>query len=100
MRLIALISLLALAHVPAFSQYYFTGEVEGLHGDKLQHVLITVLSTGSVYRSGVDGDFAITSRSSTDTVTFQYDGYESYTTAIASTQVLKVTLNRLAAPPG
>lgn len=84
-------------HVPAFSQYYFTGEVEGLHGDKLQHVLITVLSTGSVYRTGVDGDFAITSRSPSDTVTFQYDGYESYTTNIASTATLKVILNRLAA---
>jgi Ca-activated chloride channel family protein len=98
LRLTALISLLALAHVPAFSQYYFTGEVDGLHGDKLQHVLITVLSSGSVYRTSVDGDFAITSRLPVDTVTFQYDGYESYTTTIRSTQVLKVTLNTLAAP--
>jgi Ca-activated chloride channel family protein len=84
--------------IPAFSQYYFTGEVEGLHGDKLQHVLITVLSTGASYRTGVDGDFAITSRSSEDTLTFQYDGYEAYTTSIRSTEVLKITLNRLAAP--
>jgi len=98
LRLTALISLLALAHVPAFSQYYFTGEVEGLHGDKLQHVLITVLSTGSVFRTGVDGDFAITSRLPVDTVTFQYDGYESYTTTIRSTEVLKVTLNKPVAP--
>lgn len=98
MRLIALISLLALVHVPAFSQYYFTGDVEGLHGDKLQHVLITVQSSGSVYRTGVDGDFAITSRVPDDTLTFRYDGYEAYTTRVRSTEVLKVTLNRPAAP--
>ncbi len=98
MRLTALISLLALVYVPAFSQYYFTGDVEGLHGDKLQHVLITVLSTGAAYRTGVDGDFAITSRQPDDTLTFQYDGYEAYTTQVRSTAVLKVTLNRPAAP--
>ena len=97
MRLTALISLLVLAHFPAISQYYFTGEVEGLHGDKLQHVQITVLSTGSIYRTGVEGDFAITSRLADDTLSFQYDGYEPYKTTIHSTDVLKITLNSLSA---
>ena len=97
MRLTALISLLALAYVSAFSQYYFTGEVEGLHGDKLQHVQITVLSTGSVFRTGADGSFSITSRQPEDTITFQYDGYERYTTRIHSTDVLKITLNTMGA---
>lgn len=84
--------------VPAFSQYYFTGDVGGLHGDKLQHVQITLLSTGAIYRTDADGNFAITSRLPEDTVIFQYDGYEAYTTLIRSTDVLKVTLNRLADP--
>lgn len=95
MRLTALISLLVLAHFSAISQYYFTGEVEGLHGDKLQHVQITVLSTGSVYRTGVEGDFAITSRLADDTLCFQSEGYEPYKTTIHSTDVLKITLNAL-----
>ena len=81
-----------MAHVCACAQYYFTGEVQGLHGDKLQHVAIRVASTGMVYRTGADGNFAITSRQQEDTVSFIYDGYESYTTVIRSTESLQVTL--------
>ncbi len=97
MRLTALISLLALVHLSAFSQYYFTGEVGDSHGDKLQHVLITVLSTGTVYKTGADGNFAITSRQPADTVTFQYEGYEQYTTLIRSTDFIQITLKMQAA---
>lgn len=96
MKLTALISLLVLAHAHVFSQYYFTGEVEGLHGDKLPYVTITVSSTGSVYRTGADGDFAITSRQDDDSITFTYDGYQQFTTAVRSTDFLKVTLQRQA----
>jgi Ca-activated chloride channel family protein len=80
--------------VSTFSQYYFTGEVGDSHGDKLQHVLITVLSTGTVYHTGADGDFAITSRQPDDTVMFRYDGYEQYTTTVHSTDFVKITLKR------
>ena len=100
MRLTVLISLLVLMPVSVFSQYYFTGEVGDLHGDKLQHVLIKVFSTGTVYRTGADGNFAITSRQPDDTATFQYDGYEQYTTTIHSTDFLKITLKMQEAPLG
>jgi Ca-activated chloride channel homolog len=89
-----LISLLVLACVHAFSQYYFTGEVDGMHGDKLPHVLITVSSTGVVYRTGANGDFAITSRQNDDSITFTYDGYQKYSTAVRATDFLKITLRR------
>ena len=79
-------------HVRAAAQYYFTGEVQGLHGDKLQHVTITVRSNGSVFVTGVDGDFSIVSRQAEDTLTFVYDGYEHYTTSINSANFLQVTL--------
>lgn len=63
-----------------------------MHGDKLQHVTITVRSSGSNYLTGVDGDFSIASRQADDSVTFALDGYEQYTTAIQSTVFLQVTL--------
>ncbi|HEV9037719.1 MAG TPA: von Willebrand factor type A domain-containing protein [Puia sp.] len=88
----ALISLFLMWHIRAAAQYYFTGEVQGMHGDKLQHVSITVKSSGSVFLTGVDGDFSIVSRQSDDTLTFVYDGYEHFTTSIKSTDFLQVTL--------
>ena len=88
----ALISLFLIWHVCARAQYYFTGEVQGLHGDKLQHVAITVKSSGSVYLTGVDGDFSIVSRQANDTLTFAYEGYQQYTTSIKSTDFLQVML--------
>lgn len=87
-----MISLLVMAQICANAQYYFTGEVQGLHGDKLQHVTITLRSTGGVFRTVADGTFAITSRLPEDTVSFAYDGYESYTTVIRSTESLQVLL--------
>src|SRR5262249_6468747 len=81
-----------MGHFLASAQYYYTGEVQGLHGDKLQHVSITVRSSGSVYLTGVDGDFSIVSRQAYDTLTFAYDGYEQYTTAMKSSDFLQVTL--------
>jgi len=88
----ALILFLVVGHSCASAQYYFTGEVQGLHGDKLQHVTITVRSTGTVYLTGVDGDFSIVSHKSEDTLVFVHDGYEPYSTAIRSTDFMQVTL--------
>src|SRR5579872_3101798 len=87
-----LISLLSLAHSFVFAQYYFTGEVHDSHGDKLPYVTIKVLSTGMLYKTGTDGDFAISSHQPDDTVTFVSDGYEHYTTRIRSSETLQVTL--------
>ncbi|HXB93817.1 MAG TPA: von Willebrand factor type A domain-containing protein [Puia sp.] len=91
----ALILFFSLWHFCASAQYYFTGEVQGFHGDKLQHVTITIKSTGSAFLTGVDGDFSIVSRQAEDTVTFTYDGYEPYTTAIRSTDFLQVLMKVL-----
>ncbi|HVS97503.1 MAG TPA: von Willebrand factor type A domain-containing protein, partial [Puia sp.] len=82
----------SLGQICASAQYYFTGEVQGLHGDKLQHVAITIRSSSGTYLTGVDGDFSIASHQSEDTVTFTHDGYEPYTTAIRSTDFMQVTL--------
>ena len=87
-----MISLFVMAQICADAQFYFTGSVEGLHGDKLQHVAIAVRSTGMVFRTGADGTFAIISRQPEDTLSFTYDGYEPYTTVIRSTELLQVML--------
>jgi Ca-activated chloride channel homolog len=82
------------------AQYYLTGEVKGFHGDKLQNVAITALSTGVVYLSGLSGEFRIISRQEEDTLTFSADGYETYTTAIHTMGFLQVTLKMIPFPRG
>lgn len=90
--------LILTAYSPLSAQYYFTGEVKDLHGDKLQRVAIIVQSTGLIYQTGRYGDFEIVSKKSDDSLTFAYNGYEQYTTSIKSTDFLKVTLKRLIPP--
>jgi Ca-activated chloride channel family protein len=90
--------LFIVAYSPLSAQYYFTGEVKDLHGDKLQRVAIIVQSTGLIYQTGRYGDFEIVSKTTDDSLTFAYNGYEQYTTAIKSTDYLKVTLKRLTPP--
>jgi len=90
--------LLLIAYSPLSAQYYFTGEVKDLHGDKLQRVAVIVQSTGLVYQTGRYGDFEITSQKADDSLTFAYNGYEQYTTAIKSTDFLQVTLKMLTPP--
>ena len=98
MKLPALIFGLCLTSASVSAQYYFTGEVQDLHGDKLQHVSILVWSTGAVYRTGRSGDFEITSFHPDDSVTFTYEGYEHYSTVIRSADFLQVTLMRRVPP--
>jgi Ca-activated chloride channel homolog len=74
------------------AQYYLTGEVRECHGDKLQNVGITVLSTGLTFHSDLEGQFGIVSRTMDDTLTFEVDGYESFTIPAHSTEVVQVTL--------
>ncbi|HVU96938.1 MAG TPA: von Willebrand factor type A domain-containing protein [Puia sp.] len=94
----SILLLLITAYSPLSAQYYFTGEVKDLHGDKLQRVAIIVQSTGLIYQTGRYGDFEIISKKNDDSLTFAYNGYEQYTTAIKSTDFLKVTLKRLIPP--
>jgi Ca-activated chloride channel homolog len=74
------------------AQYYLTGEVVDCHGDKLQNVGITVLSTGLTFHSGLHGEFGIVSRKTDDTLTFAGNGYESFTIDAHSTDVIQVAL--------
>jgi Ca-activated chloride channel homolog len=84
--------------VPACAQYYFTGEVQDLHGDKLQHVSIVIWSNQSVFHTGRSGEFEITSLHPDDSVTFIYQGYEQYSTVIRSADFLQITLRRQVPP--
>ena len=94
-KLTGIILLFIVAYSPLSAQYFFTGEVKDLHGDKLQRVAILVQSTGMVYQTGRYGDFEIISKSTDDSLTFACNGYEKYSTSIKSSDYLKVTLKRL-----
>ena len=83
---------LLLFWVTSSAQFYLTGEVLDIHGDKLQNVSITAHSSGLVYLTGAAGDFQVLSRVQDDTLTFSLDGYEKYTAAIHATGYLLVTL--------
>jgi Ca-activated chloride channel family protein len=98
LKLPALISLLCCSCVFVDAQYYFTGEVQDLHGDKLQHVSIVIWSSHSVFQTGRSGEFEITSLHPDDSVTFIYQGYEQYSTVIRSSDFLQITLLRRAPP--
>ncbi len=77
------------------AQFFLTGEVRDWHGDRLQNVAITVLSTGLTYHSGLMGEFGIISRTMDDSLTFAVEGYQSYTTAVHTTGFLQVTLTTI-----
>jgi Ca-activated chloride channel family protein len=74
------------------AQFFLTGEVLDVHGDKLQNVSVSSHSSGFVYQTDMTGEFRISSRVMDDTLTFAVDGYEPYTTAVHSTGYLLVTL--------
>jgi Ca-activated chloride channel family protein len=81
-----------LISAPCLAQFYFSGEVLDIHGDKLQNVSITSHSSGMVFKTNQAGEFEILSRVQDDTLTFALDGHEPYTTAVHSTGYLLVTL--------
>src|ERR1700744_4247399 len=74
------------------AQYYFTGEVTDVHGDKLPNVSVVVQSTGALYRTGAGGRFEIVTRKTEDSLLFAAAGYEPYGTAIRSSDFLRVIL--------
>ncbi|HEY4285887.1 MAG TPA: von Willebrand factor type A domain-containing protein [Puia sp.] len=74
------------------AQYYFTGEVTDVHGDKLPNVSIVVQSTGALYKTGTGGSFEIMTRKTDDSLLFAAAGYEPYTTAIRSSDFLQIIL--------
>ena len=80
---------------PLSAQYYFTGEVTDVHGDKLPNVSIVLQSTGALYKTRNGGSFEIITRRTDDSVLFAAAGYEPYTTAIRSSEFLQVILKTL-----
>lgn len=84
-----------LSFTPLSAQYFFTGEVQDTHGDKLQNVTILVQSTGALYRTGTEGSFEIGTRKTEDTLLFAVPGYEPYKTTIRSADFLQITLKML-----
>src|ERR1700744_2509768 len=92
LRPVLLILVLHVLPLSLPAQYYLTGEVGDWHGDRLQNVAITVLSTGAVFHSGLHGEFGIVSRTMDDTLTFAVDGYETFTIDAHSTGFIHITL--------
>ncbi len=92
LKLTATILLLNMVWTTVSAQYFFTGEVDDEHGDKLQQVSILVKSTGYIYQTGLNGDFSIRSRSEEDSLTFLVDGYSTYSTVIHSSGFLQIML--------
>jgi Ca-activated chloride channel family protein len=92
--------LFSLIQTSLSAQFYFTGDVKGLHGDKLPHVAIMIRSSGMVYYTGMGGDFAIVSAKADDSLTFAYSGYLPLTVAAKSTDFLRVTLQPQAPDSG
>jgi Ca-activated chloride channel family protein len=78
--------------MPLTAQYFFTGEVKGPRGDNLQHVTISVRSTGLIYKTGPYGNFEIVSQNADDSLTFSIDGFEKYSTPVNSSNFLRVIL--------
>ena len=74
------------------AQFYLSGEVLDIHGDKLQNVAISSRVSGFGYVTDLEGQFQIISQVQDDTLTFSLDGYETYTTPVHSTGYLLVTL--------
>ena len=70
-----------------------------VHGDRLPNVAVLVRSTGTLYKTGLEGNFEISSRSSEDSLLIAMPGYESYRMAIRSADFVQITLKmRVPAP--
>ncbi|HUB59233.1 MAG TPA: von Willebrand factor type A domain-containing protein [Puia sp.] len=92
MRPVLLVPSFLLIWLSAPAQFYLSGEVLDIHGDKLQNVAISSRVSGFGYVTDLEGQFQIISQVQDDTLTFSLDGYETYTTPVHSTGYLLVTL--------
>jgi Ca-activated chloride channel family protein len=94
LKLTVLIWFCCLFQASSEAQYFFTGEVRDVHGDKLQNGSIFVRSTGLSYKTGFYGEFRIISRRPDDTLTLNFEGYEPYTVFTSASEFLQITLKR------
>ena len=82
----------------ASSQYYLRGIVHDEKGKGLYNVKIQLYSKGTMpYYSGNSGAFGIPISLMVDTITLQYEGYESVKCAVEAGKFLSLTLKMLPA---
>ena len=77
------------------AQYYLRGEVKDERNTPLTNVKILVHSSGYVYYSGNSGGFGITLPQSKDSISFNLDGYQSFSAKIDARAYQNITLRPL-----
>jgi Ca-activated chloride channel homolog len=87
--------------VKGYSQYYIRGEIVDDKNKLLPNAKIRMHSNGILYEAGSSGSFGLMStRSSVDTFTVLYDGYEKMTTPVFVDKYNKIKLTLLASVAG
>jgi Ca-activated chloride channel homolog len=79
----------------ASAQYYIRGEVKNEKNQPLPNVRIILISTQQQYFSGTTGGFGITTKNSTDSLSFSLDGYETKTVKANADQWVNIMLKIL-----
>jgi Ca-activated chloride channel family protein len=78
MKRVIWVILCSLAIPSAYSQFYLRGEIKDERGRLLEGVKINIASKGSFpYYSGNSGTFGISTSLTSDTITLNFDGYET-----------------------
>jgi Ca-activated chloride channel family protein len=78
MKRVIWVILCGLAIPSAYSQFYLRGEIKDERGRLLEGVKINIASRGSFpYYSGNSGTFGISTSLTSDTITLNFDGYET-----------------------
>ena len=86
---------LFLSCLSTHAQYYLRGEVKDERNFPLTNVKILVHSNGYVYYSGSAGGFGIMLPQSKDSVSFNLDGYQTYSAKIDVRNYQTITLKSL-----
>jgi Ca-activated chloride channel family protein len=83
----------------AQQSFYFRGAVSDEAGNPLQQVTIRQLSTGSLFKTGVGGRFAITASTTVDSFSFSLEGFQTEKWVGSSSAVLQIRLKITTASP-
>jgi len=90
-----LVIFLFLSCLSTHAQYYLRGEVKDERNVPLTNVKILVHSNGYVYYSGNTGGFGIMLPQSKDSISFNLEGYQSYSAKIDVRNYQNITLKPL-----
>jgi Ca-activated chloride channel homolog len=74
------------------AQYYIRGEVKDEKGIGLQNVKIILHSTGLPYSTGVGGAFGILTARTSDSLSFNIEGYEDIHTKVNSSKFVSIVM--------